>query len=67
MEHEKDIFSNLKTEESAITLITMYPELKSDALVEKQLETYLKNNNKIKKLKEEKIEIEKKKFILYFG
>ena len=67
MKHENKTFSDLKTEESAITLVTLYPELKSDALVEQQLNTYLHNNDLIKELKEEKIEIKKKKFILYFG
>lgn len=67
MEHEYNTFADLKTEESSITLVTLFPELKSDNLVQQQLEIYVANNAKIKKLKEEKIDITKIKWILYFG
>lgn len=67
LEHEHDTFEDLKTEESAITLVTLFPELKSDTLVQQQLEIYVKNNAQIKYLKEEKIEIAKDKWLLYFG
>lgn len=30
LEHEHDTFADLKTEESSITLVTLFPELKSD-------------------------------------
>ncbi len=65
--HEHDTFADLKTEESSITLVTLFPELKSDTLVQQQLEIYVANNAKIKSLKEEKINIAKTKWILYFG
>lgn len=65
--HEHDTFADLKTEESSITLVTLFPELKADNLVQQQLEIYVANNAKIKRLKEEKIDISKKKWILYFG
>lgn len=67
LKHEQDTYADLKTEESSITLITLFPELKSDALVQQQLEIYVDNNAKIKSLKEEKIDIAKKKWVLYFG
>ncbi|MBQ2938626.1 MAG: hypothetical protein IJE05_07175 [Clostridia bacterium] len=67
LEHEHDTFADLKTEESSITLVTLFPELKSDTLVQQQLEIYVDNNAKIKSLKKEKIDIAKKKWILYFG
>lgn len=67
LEHEHDTFADLKTEESSITLITLFPELKSDTLVQQQLEIYVANNAEIKRLKEEKINIAKRKWILYFG
>ncbi len=67
MEHEQNTFSDLKTEESSITLVTLFPELKSDSLVQQQLEIYAANNAEIKNLREEKIEISKIKWILYFG
>lgn len=65
--HEQDASAGLKTEESSITLVTLFPELKSDTLVQQQLEIYVANNAKIKKLKEEKIDITKLKWLLYFG
>lgn len=66
LKYEQDTFANLK-EESPITLVSLFPELKSDALVQQQLEIYMDNNAEIKSLKEEKIDIAKKKWLLYFG
>ena len=65
--HEHNTFADLKTEESSITLVTLFPELKSDTLVQQQIEIYVANNNKIKALKEEKIELAKIRWVLYFG
>ena len=67
LKYEHDTFEGLKTEESSITLVTLFPELKSDTLVKQQLEIYVDNNTKIKSLKEEKIDISKIKWLLYFG
>lgn len=67
LEYEHETFAALKIEESSITLVALFPELKSDTLVQQQLEIYVDNNNKIKRLKEEKIDIAKIKWILYFG
>lgn len=67
LSHEKDTFTDLKTEESSITLVTLFPELKSDTLVQQQLEIYVANNTKIKRLREERIDIAKLKWLLYFG
>lgn len=67
LKHEKDTFTDLKTEESSITLVTLFPELKSDTLVQQQLEIYVANNAKIKSLKTERIDIAKLKWLLYFG
>lgn len=64
---EQDIFTDLKTEESSITLVTLFPELKSDILVQQQLEIYVENNAKVKRLREERIDITKLKWLLYFG
>lgn len=41
LKHEQDTYADLKTEESSITLITLFPELKSDTLVQQQLEIYV--------------------------
>lgn len=53
-EFEHSIIIECKPE-SAMTLVALYPDLKSDILVAKQIETYIANNDKIKELKEEKI------------
>ena len=66
MEHEKEIFVNT-TSESSMTLISLYPELKSDVLIQKQLEIYTNNNEMIKSLKEEQIHGSIYKWWLYFG
>lgn len=55
MDYESATYAEFK-DKDAITLITLYPELKSDKLVEKQLEIYNSNNKKIKKLKTEKLD-----------
>ena len=67
IDHEHDTFADLKEEKNAITLVTLFPELKSDSLVKQQIEIYVKNNTKIKKLKEEKNDIRLAKWKLYFG
>lgn len=66
MNYESDTFGNLKNE-SSITLVSLYPELKADTLVEKQIEIYTENNKKIKELKEKIINISNYKWLLYFG
>ena len=53
--------------ESSITLVSLYPELKSDTLIQKQLEVYVNNNDKIKSLKEEQISGNVVRWWLYFG
>lgn len=66
MQHEKEVFKAAKVD-SAITLVQLFPNLKSDALVKQQLEVYQNNNEQIKKLKTRKLECEKSKWLLYFG
>lgn len=66
MEYEKDTFSNFKNED-CMSLVSLYPELKSDELVQSQMNVYVKNNKKILELQEQKIDIEKSKWWLYFG
>lgn len=45
----------------------MDSELKSDTLVQKQIEVYVTNNDKIRQLKEKKIDLANAKWKLYFG
>lgn len=63
---EKDVFSSVKPE-SSIALVAVYPELKADSLVQKQIEIYISNNEKIKELKEEQISGDVLRWWLYFG
>lgn len=66
MEHEKSTLKEFKVE-SSITLVNLYPELKSNELVQQQLNIYVENNNKIKELKEHKLDYQISKWWLYFG
>jgi hypothetical protein len=63
---EADTFQDLKTT-SPTTLVNLYPQLQSNQLVEKQIDTYINNNFKIKELKENKINASVCKWWLYFG
>jgi hypothetical protein len=65
-QYEKDIFTEV-TPDSAVTLVTLYPELKSDTLVSKQIDIYLENNQTIKNLKAKKINGSVWRWWLYFG
>ena len=64
--YETDIFTEVAPD-SAITLVALYPELKSDELVKKQIEVYIANNEKIKGLKEKKIMGDVYRWWAYFG
>lgn len=66
MNYESNTYGDLRSE-SSITLVSLYPELKADTLVEKQIEVYTANNKKIKELKEKLINISNYKWWLYFG
>jgi len=66
MGYESDIYKSLKSE-SSITLITTYPELKTDSLVTNELDVYVANNNKIKELKLSSIGVSNFRWWLYFG
>ncbi len=66
MAYEGSTFKDLKNEDS-VALVSLYPELKSDALVEKQIDVYVENNKKIRNLKKKQIELSAYKWWLYFG
>ena len=53
MKFETDTYGELKNE-SSITLVSLYPDLKSDELVKKQIEVYESNNKEIREMKEKK-------------
>lgn len=66
MEYESETFIELQNDD-AMTVVSLYPELKSDELVMAQINTYQANNAKIKELKESKINLRGYKWWLYFG
>ena len=65
-EYETKTFTAVAPEDS-MTLVSLYPELKSDKLVQKQIDVYVENNKKIKSLKEKQIYGKVVKWWLYFG
>lgn len=67
MEYEKAIVIEVSPDDDAFTLISLYPELKSDTLVSNEIDIYVKNNEKIKELKSEALNISNYKFWIYFG
>lgn len=69
MVYESETFEKYKPQknEDVMTLVSLFPELKSDTVVQKEIELYVENNNKIKELKEKKIDVSKAKWRLYFG
>lgn len=66
LEHEYQIFDSLQGEDIQ-TLLVVYPEINSNELVKRQVEIFVENNNKIKELKEQKLNIEVWKFWVYFS
>ena len=66
MDFEKETYKELKAD-NYMNLVNLYPELKSDKLVQKQISTYQANKNKIIELELEKINVKKSKWWLYFG
>jgi hypothetical protein len=66
MKHEENIFIECSPD-SSITLVALYPELKSDLLIEKQIEIYVSNTEEIKQFKTDRISASIIKWWLYFG
>ena len=64
--YETDIFMEVAPE-SAVTMVSLYPELKSDSLVQAQIEVYVENNKTIKDLKDKQIKGDVYRWWLYFG
>lgn len=65
-EYEAGIFTEVSPE-SAMTLVALYPELKSDTLVQSQIKVYVDNNEQIKGLKSMAINASILRWWLYFG
>lgn len=65
-QYETDIFTEVNPE-NAITLVALYPDLKSDSLVQSQIELYTENNKAIRSLKDKAIKANVLRWWLYFG
>lgn len=63
-QYEKEVVDSIADME---VLMIKFPELKTSELVKTQMNIYIENNAKIKKLKEQKIDIKLGKWLLYFG
>ena len=64
--YETDIFMEVAPE-SAVTMVSLYPELKSDSLVQAQIEVYTENNKTIRNLRDKQIKGNVSHWWLYFG
>ena len=64
--YETDIFMEVAPD-SAVTMVSLYPELKSDSLVQAQIEVYTENNKTIRDLRDKQIKGNVYRWWLYFG
>ena len=64
--YETDIFMEVAPE-SAVAMVSLYPELKSDSLVQAQIEVYTENNKTIRGLRDKQIKGNVYCWWLYFG
>ena len=67
MNYEKDIQIEVSPEDDAMSLVSLYPDLKADVLVQEEINVYIENNNKIKELKSELCNLGLYKFLVCFG
>lgn len=65
-DYEQETFDKI-TNKDPITLITLYPELKSDELITKQMEIYISNNQQIKDLQVKKLSYRIYAWWIFFG
>lgn len=64
--YEKGTFETISNK-SANVLVEIYPDLKSNELVQKQMEIYMSNKNKVVLLQEDLINQKPLRWWLYFG
>lgn len=67
MQYEQNIIYEVSPEDDTMVLISLYPDLKSDQLIQSEIDTYIQNNNTIKELKSNMISVSIYKFLVYFG
>lgn len=65
-DYESETFKNFKNE-SSVTLVSLFPELKSDELVAKQIAVYMENTETIKSLECEKLNYKVYAWWMFFG
>lgn len=66
MKYEKDTFVELK-DQDIVSLISLFPELKSDTLVQKQMDVYMYNHKQIVECKKNVILLNMWKNIVFWG
>ena len=64
--YEKETFEKISNK-SANVLVELYPDLKSNELVQKQMEVYMNNKKKVVSLQEDLINQKPLRWWLYFG
>lgn len=64
--YEKETFEKISNK-SANVLVELYPDLKTNELVQKQMEIYMSNKNKVVSLQEDLINQKPLRWWLYFG
>jgi hypothetical protein len=67
MEYEGGVIMEIAPEDDAMSLISLYPDLKTDQLISEEISVYIANNDQIKKLRAELAEQASYKWWLYFG
>lgn len=67
MSYEQETFDKVSIDGDPTFVVSLFPELKSDELVNSQIQLYQSNNSAIKQLKAKKLNIELCKWWLYFG
>ena len=68
LKHEKDVMTGISNEISdPMAVVMAYPELNSSAIVAEQIEVWKTNNNEIKNLKAQQIDLATEQWWLYFG
>lgn len=65
--YEKGTYESTKFANSPLVIETMYPELKGNEIVQEEMQLYIQNHKHVIELKEEKADIPRVKWMLYFG
>ena len=66
LQHEEIVYDNLSVDDVNAYLV-VYPELRSNDIISKQIDILTSNSEKLKELKSERADISTYKFWVYFG